>query len=301
MKGKEMKKSVEFTGVYPAMITSMKADGSLDIEGIKINAKALMDAGCSGLCINGSTGEAGFLSRDERVQVIKAAREGMGGRGKMIVGTGANDTSVAIQLTKDAKEAGADAVLVLTPGGNTTPAGLVKHYEMIASVGLPVVLYNYPAATGTNITAEIFDLLIAIPNVIGIKESSGNLPLLAEILYKYPNAGLTLFSGCDDLILPAFAVGTKATILATANVATKQVVDCLRFVQEGKIAEAQKLYQDLTPLVKILGSEANFPSMFKKGVELLGRPAGNPRMPILPMSAEETAELKAAMKTVGLI
>ena len=296
-----MKKSIEFTGVYPAMITSMKADGSLDIDGIKANAKALMDMGCSGLCLCGSTGEAAFLTREERVQVIKAAKEVLGGKGKIIAGTGSPVTSVALQFTKDAKEAGADAVLVISPIGNTSTEGLVKHYETIAEVGLPVILYNYPAATGISITADIFDRLIAIPNVIGMKESGGNIGLLAEILYKYHDSNLSLFTGADDQILPAFALGLKATILATANVAPKQAVDILRLVQEGKLAEARKIFYNIIPLVGILGAETNFPACFKKAVELLGRPAGKPRLPLLPMPEDEVPALKEAMKIAGVL
>lgn len=296
-----MKKPIEFIGVYPAMIASMKKDGSLDVDGVKVNASALVNAGCAGLCVNGSTGEAAFLTREERIQVIKASKEAIGGKGKIIAGSGAPTTSTVLQLTQDAKDAGADAALIISPVANTTTEGLVKHYEAAAEIGIPIILYNYPAATGISITCEIFDRLIAIPNVIGMKESSGNLPMLAKIMYKYRDSNLSLFSGCDDLILPSFAIGLKATILATANVATKQVIDSLKLVQEGRMAEAQKLYQDMTPLIDIFGSESNFPAHFKKGVELLGRPAGDPRMPILPMNAEETAALKKAMQGLGLI
>lgn len=296
-----MKKSIEFLGVYPALMVGFLPDASLDLEGIKTNVRFLMEQGCAGMVCNGSTGEAGALSREERVQVIKATREAMGGKGTIIAGAGTPYTASTLTLVKDAIEAGADAALVLSPIGNTTDEGVVRHYEEVAKLGLPIVLYNHPIATGISITMELFDRLIQIPNIIGMKESSGNMPLLAEIQRKYKDSNLSMFSGSDDLILPSFAVGLKATILATANVAPKHVVDILKYVQAGKMAEAQDLYCKMAPLTKLLGDEANFPASIKKAVELLGRPSSDARLPILPYGKAETAEMKEALKIAGLL
>ena len=133
-----------------------------------------------------------------------------------------------------------------------------------------------------------------------MKETSGSLPLAASILRKYSADDITLFTGCDDLTLPAFCVGFQAIILATANVAPKQVIEMMNLVNEGKIKEAQKIYWNLAPLTATIGDENKFPALLKKAVELLGMPAGDPRMPVLPATAEETAKVEEALKIAGL-
>lgn len=294
-----MKKSIVFKGVFLALITPFKADGSMDLEGLKENVKYYMSVGCAGVCFSGSSGEHAFLTREERIAGIKACREVIGD-GKIIAGAGAQTTAGALELVKDVKEAGADAALVLSPIGNTTADGMVKHYETLSEVGIPLVLYNHPAATGINIDIEMFDRLIQIPNVVGMKETSGSLPFLAEILRKYSTDEITLFTGCDDLTLPSCAIGLKAIILATANVAPKQVLDIVKYVNEGKIEEAQKIYWNLAPLTRVIGDEANFPSLLKKAVELTGHAAGDPRLPMIPATDEETAEIEEALKIAGV-
>ena len=295
-----LKKSIEFTGLYPALLVGFNTDNSLDLDGLKENVKYLMAQGCAGMCVNGSTGEASALTREERVAIIKAAREAMGNEGKIIAGAGAPMTAETVQLVQDAKDAGADAALVISPIGNTTDEGLMKHYEKVAEVGIPIILYNHPAATGIDITIEKFDKLIQIPNVIGMKETSGSMPLLAEIFRKYEDSNISIFTGCDDLTLPALSVGTKAIILATANVAPKQVLDIMNAVETGDMKKAQKIYQSIAPLTRVIGDEYNFPAGVKKAVELLGRPSSDPRLPIVPMPEDEIPELEETLKIAGL-
>ncbi len=294
-----MKKSIVFKGVFPALITPFDKEGNIDLEALKENVKYYMSVGCAGVAFSGSSGEHAFLTREERIAGIKACKEVIGD-GYVIAGAGAQTTAAALEMVKDAKDAGADAALVLSPIGNTTDDGMVKHYETLGEVGLPLVLYNHPAATGINITLELFERLIAIPNVVGMKETSGSLPFLASILRKYSTDEITLFTGCDDLTLPSCAIGLKAIILATANVAPKQVIDIMHLVQEGKIEEAQKIYWNLAPLTSVIGDESNFPSLLKKAVEMVGHPAGDPRLPILPATEEETQAIDEALKIAGL-
>ncbi|MBR9938554.1 dihydrodipicolinate synthase family protein [Oscillospiraceae bacterium Marseille-Q3528] len=294
-----MKKSIVFKGVYPALITPFKADGSMDLEGLKANVKYYMSVGCAGVAFSGSSGEHAFLTREERIAGIKACKEVIGD-GKIIAGAGAQTTAATKDLVQDAKDAGADAALVLSPIGNTDNDGMVAHFTELAKVGIPMVLYNHPAATGINIDLELFERLIAIPEVVGMKETSGSLPLAASILRKYSADDITLFTGCDDLTLPAFCVGFQAIILATANVAPKQVIEMMNLVNEGKIKEAQKIYWNLAPLTATIGDENKFPALLKKAVELLGMPAGDPRMPVLPATAEETARVEEGLKIAGL-
>ena len=294
-----MKKSIVFKGVFPALITPFKADGSMDLEGLKENVKYYMSVGCAGVCFSGSSGEHAFLTREERIEGIKACREVIGD-GKVIAGAATQTTAGTLELVKDVKEAGADAALILSPIGNTTADGMVKHFEVLNEVGIPLILYNHPAATGITIDLDMFERLIQIPNVVGMKETSGNLPFIAEILRRYSMDDITIFTGCDDLTLPSCAIGLKAIILATANVAPKQVIDIQNYVAEGKIEEAQKIYWNLAPLTSVIGDEANFPSLLKKATEMVGHAAGDPRLPVLPATAEEEAQIDEALKIAGL-
>lgn len=295
-----LKKSVEFTGLYPAMIVGFNKDDTVDLEGLKENVRYLMSVGCSGMCISGSTGEAAFLTRQERIDVIKAAKEAVGD-GKIIAGVGAQSTKLTMIYAQDALKAGADALLVLSPIGNTTPDGMVAHFKEIAKLGAPIVMYNHPAATNIFIDNDMFDRLIQIPEVIGMKETSGSMALVNEINRKYKDSNITLFTGCDDLTLPALATGFKAVILATANVAPKQVLAIMDAVNKGDLNTARTIYQSLAPLTNLIGAEPNFPAGVKKAVELLGRPSSDPRLPILPFPEEKVPELKEAMRIAGVL
>jgi 4-hydroxy-tetrahydrodipicolinate synthase len=296
-----MKKSIKLEGVYPALITAFAPDGSVDVEGIRENIRFCLDAGVAGVVALGSTGEAVNLSGDERERIVKAAVAECKGRAKVIVGTGAPVTSTAVAQTKDALAWGADAALVLTPFNNIpNRAGLIKHYEMIDEVGIPIILYNIPAHTGVEITIEIFDELIQLKNVIGMKESSGNLPLMADVIRKY-GADVTVFTGCDDLTLPIFSLGAKACILALAAIAPKQVVEIFNAMQKNDLETAREGYLKLLPVAKLIGGSVNFPAPVKEAVKQLGRPAGDPRIPITPCTAEEKAQITAALTYAGLL
>lgn len=294
-------KNNKFDGIFVAMITPFKSDGSLDIEGIKTNADYYMKQGCAGIVCNGSTGEAINLSREERIQVIEATKETLNGRGLIIAGTGAPTTAAAVEQTQDALKAGADATLVITPF-NCIPntEGLIKHYNMVASVGLPVILYNLPAHTGVEITMDTFDELIKNEKIIGIKESSGNFGLMGNIIRKYGDR-VILFTGSDDLILQVFALGAKSAILALGNIAPAQIVDVLTRVQKNDLEGARKTYLKLLPISSAISASVNFPAPVKEAVRLLGRPSSDPRMPTLPVGKAESESIKEALQYAGLL
>lgn len=294
-------KKIRFEGIFPAMIAPFKDDGKLDIEGIKVNVKFLMDAGCRGIVCNGSTGEAVNLSREERKDVIRATREVGQGRLQIIAGTGAPTTNDALELTADAMEVGADAALVITPF-NAIPneEGLFAHYEAIAKVGIPIILYNLPQHTGVEIDLDTLDRLAKLDNIVGIKESSGNVGYFAEIIRRHGN-DLTAFTGCDDGALQAFCLGCSAAILALGNIAPKMLVDMLALVKEDKIAEAREIYFKLLPIAQGISASVNFPAPVKEAVRLLGRPSGPPRLPILPVDAKESKSVAEALVYAGLV
>jgi 4-hydroxy-tetrahydrodipicolinate synthase len=296
-----MPRKIRFEGMMPAMLAPFTADGRLDIEGIKQNVRFYMDAGCTGIVCNGSTGEAVSLTREERKAVIRATAEVVQGRLKIIAGTGVPTTNEAIALTRDALEAGADAVLVITPF-NAIPnkAGLFKHYSAVAEVGIPLILYNLPAHTGVEIDFGTLDALAKFDNVVGIKESSGNLSYFAEIIRRTGDE-LTVFTGADDLTMQAFCIGAPAAILALGNIAPGMLVDLLAAVKANKLNEARQIYFKLLPIARAISSSVNFPASVKEAVRLLGRPSGTPRLPILPVDADESASIRQALAYAGLL
>ncbi len=292
---------VRFQGIMPAMLAPFKRNGQLDIEGIKTNAKFFVEAGCTGIVCNGSTGEAVNLSAEERVAVINATREAVGKKLIIVAGTGAPTTSAAVESTTDALKAGADAALVITPF-NAIPNknGLYRHYAEIAQVGIPVIVYNLPQHTGVEIDLGTLEKLVKLPAVVGIKESSGNLSYFAEIIRRF-GTDLTAFTGCDDLTFQAFTLGAPAAILALGNIAPKMLVQLLDLVVNGRWVEARTIYFRLLPIAQAISSSINFPAPVKEAVKLLGRPSGPPRLPTLPVDAKEATAIRKALKVARLL
>lgn len=296
-----MSKKMRFEGIFPAMVASFKDDGELDIKGIKENVQFCIGAGCTGVVCNGSTGEAVNLSREERKAVIRAAAEVTQGKAKIIAGTGAPTTRAVVEMTRDAMEAGADAALVITPF-NAIPnsSGLYKHYAAVAEVGIPIILYNLPAHTGVEIDHDTLEKLAKLENIVGIKESSGDLSYFAEIIRRVGKE-LTVFTGSDDMALQAFAMGAPAAILAIGNIAPRMMVDMLEAVKANKLDEARTIYYKLLPIARAISASVNFPAQVKEAVQLLGRPCGAPRMPILPVEAAESEVIRKALVYAGLL
>lgn len=295
------KKSLKLEGIYPAMVASFDESGALDMAAVKENIQFVLDNGCAGVVVNGSTGEAVNLSREEKIAMIKAAVEVCHPLGKKVItGSGSATTSDTLALTKDAMEAGADAALIITPFNNIpNQEGVIRHYTMAAEIGIPVIMYNIPSHTGVKITMDMFDKLIQNPNIIGMKDSSGDLILMADILSKYGD-DVTLFTGCDDLCLQIFAMGATAGILCLANIAPKQVVKVFNDVRANDIESARKTYFEILPIATAIGDDVNFPAAVKEAVRQIGHPVGAPRLPILPVGEEKAAEITAALKYAGL-
>lgn len=251
---------------------------------------------------NGSTGEAVNLTRAERKRVVELCAEECHKRGKLVIaGTGDATTANTIMYTKDAMDAGADAALVITPF-NCIPnqEGLRRHYEQVAAVGLPIILYNIPSHTNVTIEMETFEALVSNPNIIGMKESSGNLAMMAEITRKYGDQ-VSVFTGCDDLILQIFCAGADAAVLGIANIAPKNVCDLLSAVQCGDLEAARKEYYKLLPLATAIGSDINFLACTKEAVEQLGHRCGPCRMPCLPCGEDDKRSIHDALVYAGLL
>ena len=294
-------KKMKFEGLMPAIITPMGKDGEIDFEGLKKNVEFYVNEGCTGIVANGSTGEAVNLSREERIAVVKKVVEIVKGKVKVIAGTGAPTTNVTIQYTVDAMNAGADAVLVITPF-NAIPnkEGLYLHYKEVAEVGIPVIMYNLPQHTGVEIDLETMGRLVKLDNIVGLKESSGNLSYFGEAIRRF-SEDITLISGCDDLILQTLSMGIPALILAFGNIAPKMIIEIFNAIKNNDFISARERYYKLLPMARAIGDSVNFPAPVKEAVRLLGRSSGPPRLSTLPVSQEESEEIRKKLVYAGLL
>lgn len=292
---------VEIKGLYPAIILPFSEDGSIDLEGFKNNIRYLIDAGCAGVCINGSTGEAINLDREERIQVIKATKDIVPEGFTIIAGTGAPTTSMAIQQTLDAKEAGADIALVITPF-NCIPnkEGLIRHYEEVAKVGIPIILYNLPEHTGCEIDLDTLAKLSRNKNIVGMKESSGDLAYFSHAQDCTPD-DFTILCGTDDRVFLAMCLGGTAHILALGNLAPTVINEMMKAVEEGDLLKARAIHFKLLALGEAILASENFPSPIKEAVRLLGRASSAPRLPTIPVDKEESDHIKSVLETAGLL
>lgn len=293
---------VKLKGIFAALVCSFDEKGQVDEEAIRDNVRYCLDGGCAGVVANGSTGEAVALSREERIKVIKICVDECHSRGKKVIaGTGAATTEATLMYTRDAKEAGADAVLVITPFNCIpTQEGLRIHYESVADVGIPVVLYNIPTHTNVTIEMDTFDALVKHPNVIGIKDSSGNLGMLAEIYRKY-GTEVSVFTGSDDLILQIFSAGADAAVLCLANIAPKNVNAVLDAINNNDLETARKEYFKILPIATAIGNDENFPACVKEAVEQLGHKCGPCRLPCTPCTEEDKKKVHDALVYAGLL
>lgn len=253
------------------------------------------------LVICGTTGESATMTDLERKETFSFAVKKIAKRVPVIIGTGSNCTSSAIELTKYAESIGADGALVVTPYYNkATQSGLIEHYKAIAnSTNLPIIMYNVPSRTGVNILPKTCLELSKIPNIVAIKEASGNLSQVAEISALCGD-NLTIYSGNDDQILPILSVGGKGVISVLSNVAPKITSKMVHDYLDGHFENAKKSQLEAVALIKALFCEVN-PIPVKAALNKLGFHMGNPRLPLTPLSEENMAILEKEMKNYGLI
>ena len=293
-------KDIIFKGCGTAIITPFTEDG-VNFEEFKKMIEFQIANNADAIIVCGTTGESSTMTLDEKKETIKFAIDVANKRIPIIAGTGSNCTKSAIEMSKYAESVGADAVLLVTPYYNkTTQTGLVAHYKAIAeSINIPIVLYNVPSRTGLNINPSTCFELSKIPNIVAIKEASGNLSQIAEIAQLCKD-NLTIYSGNDDQILPILSLGGLGVISVLSNVAPKDVHDMVYNFFDGKIKEATKLQLDSLNLTKALFSEVN-PIPVKAAVNMIGFNAGIPRLPLIEMSNSGKENLKKEMQKYGLI
>lgn len=259
-----------------------------------------INEGIDALVVCGTTGESATMTDAERKETMKFAINKVAKRVPVILGTGSNCTSSAIELTKYAETIGADGVLVVTPYYNkTTPLGLIKHYEAIAkSTSLPIIVYSVPSRTGVNVSAKTCLELSKIENIVAIKEASGNMSQVAEIS-SLCGDNLHIYSGNDDQVLPTLALGGKGVISVISNIAPKKFSCMVHNFFNGNIHEATKVQLESIELINALFSEVN-PIPVKAALNILGYNFGTPRLPLVEMSNENKTILEKAMNNYGI-
>ena len=293
-------KNTVFTGVATAIITPLTKDG-IDFPKFERLINWQIDEGVDAIVVAGTTGEASTLTDEEHREAIRFCVEVTRGRVPVIAGTGSNDTAYAIELTRYACEAGADAVLIVTPYYNkATQNGLIATFTAIADASTkPCILYNVPSRTGCNILPKTAACLAEHPNIVGIKEASGNISQIAELAALVGDK-LDIYSGNDDQIVPILALGGKGVISVLSNVMPRETHEMCSLFFEGRITESRKLQLDLLPLVNALFSEVN-PIPVKAAMSAMGYCENYLRLPLTPMEEANEKNLLAIMKEHSLI
>lgn len=296
-----MKASIDFRGSIVAIVTPFK-DGKIDEKKFKELIEFQIKNGTSGIVPCGTTGESATLSTAEHERVIEIAIKQVNKRVPVIAGTGSNSTEEAVMLTKHAAAAGADASLQVSPYYNRpTQKGLYEHFKAVAaSVDIPLILYNIASRTGVNIEPETMARLAHdCPNIVGVKEASGNLDQMSRIRHLCPKEFI-LISGDDGLTLPVLAIGGTGIISVVANIVPRDVADMVAAYEKGNIKKAQELHYKLLPLVKAVFIETN-PIPVKTAMGMLGMCEPTLRLPMTPMLAENQEKLRKALKEYGLL
>ncbi|MDL2268090.1 4-hydroxy-tetrahydrodipicolinate synthase [Desulfovibrio sp. OttesenSCG-928-G15] len=290
---------MQLSGAFTALVTPFK-NGTIDEEAYRELIEWQITEGIDGLVPCGTTGESATLSHDEHEAVIRICIEQAKGRVPVIAGAGSNNTREAVGLARYAKKAGADAILLITPYYNKPgQEGLYRHFKAIAAeVSIPTVLYNVPGRTGINmLPATVARLYKEIPDIIGLKEATADLVQVSNILEQCGD-GFILLSGDDFTVLPTLAVGGKGVISVSSNIAPRDMHELCAAFFAGDMAKAKSLHYKLEPLNRGCFLESN-PVPAKTALSLLRGIDGTPRLPLVPLQAENLDKLKAILKAYG--
>nr|WP_263325229.1 4-hydroxy-tetrahydrodipicolinate synthase [Neobacillus sp. Marseille-Q6967] len=283
---------MNFGQVLTAMVTPFDANGEVDFNAVRELVNYLIDNGTDGLVVAGTTGESPTLTTEEKVALFKCVVEVANGRVPVIAGTGSNNTRASISLTQQAAEAGVDGIMLVTPYYNKpSQEGLFQHFKTIAeSTSLPVMLYNIPGRSVVNMSVETIVRLSQIDNIVSIKEASGNLDAMAEIINQTPS-DFSLYSGDDGLTVPVLAIGGAGVVSVASHIIGNEMQEMVRHFKNGRVQEAAGLHRSLLPVMKALFAAPN-PTPVKAALNLNGINVGGVRLPLVPLSDEELTALK---------
>ena len=282
--------------VITAMATPFREDGAVDYDRAGELARRLVDTGSTGIVVAGTTGESPTLTDGEKLQLLRVVREAVAGRAAVLAGTGTYDTAHSVHLSREAQRAGADGLLVVVPYYNRpTQEGLYRHFKTVAeSTDLPVLMYNIPGRTGTNMLPETVARLSEVRNIAGIKEASGSLDQVSEIRRRTPEHFL-IYSGDDSLTLPYLSVGAVGIVSVASHLVGREIAEMIAHFQAGRVEEARRIHLRLFPLFRALFVAPN-PVPLKAALEMAGFPVGKPRLPLVEATPKEREQIAAAMR-----
>jgi 4-hydroxy-tetrahydrodipicolinate synthase len=288
-----------FSGSIVALVTPFKSNYEVDLDAYGRLVDWHVAEGTNAIVPCGCTGEAATLSHEEQKQCIRFVTDRVAGRLPVIAGTGSNNTQEALSLTRYAEEVGADGALLIMPYYNKpTPAGQIAHFTLVAkAVKFPVVIYNVPSRTGTNMLPQTVAELSEVPNIVAIKEAAGSVDQVSSIINL---CGITVLSGDDSLTLPMMAVGATGVISVAANVTPTKVSDMCAAMAKGDLEAARILHFELLPLFKALFIETN-PMPVKAALAAMGMIQNVLRLPLTPMLPEKFAQLDDVLRQLGLV
>ncbi|WP_188455518.1 4-hydroxy-tetrahydrodipicolinate synthase [Virgibacillus oceani] len=288
---------MDFGQVLTAMITPFDQHGEIDFKATRKLINHLIANGSDGLVIAGTTGESPTLTTEEKAGLFKFVVDIAGGRVPVIAGTGSNNTKASITLTKQAQEAGVDGIMLVAPYYNKpSQEGLYQHFKAIAdSTALPVMLYNIPGRSVVNMSVDTIVRLSQVKNIVSVKEASGNLDQMAEIISQTPD-DFSLYSGDDGLTLPTLAIGGNGVVSVASHIIGNEMQNMVSSYQNGDVAGAEAMHRNLLPIMKALFQSPS-PTPVKEALNMLGMDAGNNvRLPLIPLNAEEKNALQLALQ-----
>jgi 4-hydroxy-tetrahydrodipicolinate synthase len=293
--------AARFGAVVTAMVTPFRQDHSLDLDGAQRLASHLLDHGTDSIVVAGSTGESPTLSHREKLDLFRAVIDAAAGEGKVVCGTGTYNTAETIELSREAQELGADGLLVVTPYYSKPPQrGLLEHFTRVATaVDLPVVAYNIPGRTGTRIEHDTLLQMAEVPNIVAVKDSTGDFQAISKLISEAP-ADFEVYSGDDWATFGYLCLGGVGVVSVAAHVVGDRIHHLTDLVLSGDIPAARKVHEELSPLFNALFITTN-PIPVKTALDVLGLPAGPPRLPLVPATRDERARIEKALSDAGLL
>lgn len=290
-----------FRGAFVAIVTPF-IDGQVDEQGLIDLIEFHIANGTNGIVPCGTTGESATLSHEEHHRVVELTVKTVNGRVPVVAGSGSNSTSEAINLTRHAKDGGVDGVLMVSPYYNKpSQEGLYQHYKAVAeAVDVPIILYNVPSRTSSNILPQTVARLAQIDNIVGIKEATADLNQISEVIRLCP-ADFSVLSGDDFTSMPTVLIGGTGVISVTSNVAPRDMAEMMEAALAGDVAKAKQMHYKLFPLMQAMFYDTN-PVPAKKSLELMGKiKSGTPRLPLCSIDDDSLGRLKGALSAYGLI
>jgi 4-hydroxy-tetrahydrodipicolinate synthase len=290
-----------FGSVVTAMVTPFRDDHAVDLDRAQELAVDLVGRGSDAVVVAGSTGESPTLTYKEKAELFRVVGEAVRGRGRMLCGTGTYSTAETLELTEAAEDAGADGILVVTPYYNKPPQrGLIAHFERVAdATELPIMAYNIPSRTATRIEHDTLLRLAARPNIVAVKDSTGDFQGLSKLIAEAPD-GFEVYSGDDWATFGYVCLGAVGVVSVASHLVGPQIHQMVDLIETGDIPAARKIHEALSPLYNALFVTSN-PIPLKAALEMVGKGCGQPRLPLVPATADERDRVRKALEDAGLL